>query len=51
MQHERHKCETSDTSATRVNNFNFDNDTSEGIFSDPYISYIANERLQVEEPF
>ena len=40
-----------DTSVTRVNNFDFDNDTSETIFSHPYISYIANERLQGEEQF
>ena len=40
-----------DTSVTRVNNFDFDNDTSEIIFSHPYISYIANERLQREEQF
>ena len=50
MRHERHKCETSDTSdtiatwvprechtndasATRVKNFDFDNDTSEKKFS------------------
>ena len=40
-----------DTSMTRVNKFDFDNDTSEIIFSHPYISYIANERLQGEEQF
>ena len=40
-----------DTSVTRVSNFDFDNDTSEIIFSHPYISYIANERLQGEEQF
>ena len=40
-----------DTSVTRVNNFDFDNDTSEIIFSHPYISYIANKRLQGEEQF
>ena len=40
-----------DTSVTRVKNFDFDNDTSEIIFSHPYISYIANERLQGEEQF
>ena len=45
---ERHKC---DTSATLVRNFYFDNDTSENIFSHPYISYMANERLQGEEQF
>ena len=32
-------------------NFDFGNDTSENIFSHPYISYIANERLQREERF
>ena len=50
----RHKCYTNDTSAartTRVRNFDFDNDTSENIFSHPYISYMANERLQGEEQF
>ena len=32
-------------------NFDFGDDTSENIFSHPYISYIANERLQREERF
>ena len=32
-------------------NFDFGNDTRENIFSHPYISYIANERLQREERF
>ena len=40
-----------DTSATRVKKFDFDNDTSENIFSYPYVSYMANERLQGEEQF
>ena len=50
-----------DTSATRTTRvlheghewkrFDFDNDTSENIFSHPYISYIADERLQGEEQF
>ena len=31
--------------------FDSDNDTSENIFSHPYISYIANERLEREEQF
>ena len=31
--------------------FDFDNDTSETIFSQPYISYMANERLQGEEQY
>ena len=42
---------TNDTRARRVKNFDYDNDTSENIFSHPYISYIANERLQGEEQF
>ena len=44
----RHKC---DTSATRVKNFDFDNDTSKNIFSHSYIYYMATESLQVEEQF
>ena len=36
---ERRECYTSDTSATRVGNFDFDKDTSKNIFSHPYISY------------
>ena len=47
----RHKGYTSDTSATRVKNFDFDNDTSETIFSHPYISKMSNERLKGEEQF
>ena len=34
-----------------MKSFDFDNDTSENIFSHPYISYMANERLQREEQF
>ena len=34
-----------------MKNFDFDNDTSENIFSHPYISYIPNKRLQGEEQF
>ena len=37
-----------DTSATRVKNVDFHNDTSEMIF---IISYMANEKLQREEQF
>ena len=33
----QHECDTSDTSATRVKIFDFDNDTSENIISHPYI--------------
>ena len=43
--------DTNDTSATRVKNFNFDNDTSKNIFAHPYIYYMASERLQGEEQF
>ena len=39
-----HECYTNDTSAKRMRIFDFDNDTSEKIFSHPYISYMANER-------
>ena len=46
--HERHEY---DTSATQVKNFDFDNNTSENIFWHPYISYVANEKLQREEQF
>ena len=63
--HERHKCDTSvirvlqgqheyhtsPTRMTRVKKFDLDNGTSENIFSHPYISYMANERLQGEEQF
>ena len=38
-------------SATRVKNFDFDNDTSENIFSHPSISYMETNRLQGEEQF
>ena len=47
----QHKCYTNNTSATLVRNFDFDNDTSENIFSHLYISYTANEGLQREEQF
>ena len=39
------------TSATRVKNFDFDNDTSKNIFSHPYIYYMGSQRLQREEQF
>ena len=38
-----------DTSATRVKDFDFDNDKSENTFSYPYIVYMTNERLEGEE--
>ena len=47
--HEQHECNTNDTSETRVKNFDFDNNTSENVFSYPYISYMVNKRLQGEE--
>ena len=49
--HEQHKCYTNDTSAIRVENFDFDNGTSKNIFSNRYIYYMASERLQGEEQF
>ena len=54
MRHEQHECYLNDTSATqttRVKNFDLDNDTSEIIFSHPYISFLGNKRLQREEQF
>ena len=47
----RHEWDTSNTSATRVKNFNFDNDTSKNMFSHSYIYYMASERLQGEKQF
>ena len=47
----RHECYTNGRSATRVKNFDFDNDASENIFSDFYIYYMTSERLQREEQF
>ena len=55
--HWQHECDTSnmsdtsDTSSTRVKNFDFDNDANKNIFSRPYISYMANQRSQWEEQF
>ena len=37
----RHECYTNNTNATRVKKFDLDNNTSENIFSHPYISYKA----------
>ena len=45
------ECDTKNTSATKVKDFGFHHGTGENIFSHPYISYIANERLQEEEQF
>ena len=48
--HERSERDTIATQMTRVQkrvkNFDFDNDMSENIFSHPYISYMANQRLE-----
>ena len=38
-------------SATRVKNFDFDNETSENIFSHPYFSHMASQALQREQEF
>ena len=43
----RHECYTNDTTATRVKILY----TSKNIFSQPYIYYMASERLQGEEWF
>ena len=51
VRHERHECSTNDMRATRADIFGFHNDRHENILSHPYISYIANERLQREEQF
>ena len=47
----RHECYTNDTSVTQVKKLDFDNDTSENIFSHLYIYYMESERLQGEEQF
>ena len=51
MRQVRHECYMNGTSPARVKNFDFDDDTSEKIFSHPYVSYMANERLQGAEQF
>ena len=52
---EPHECNTSATRTTQVQNewknFDFGNDTSENIFSQLYIRYMANERLKGEKQF
>ena len=40
-----------DASLTHVKNFDFDSNASANIFSYLYISYMANQRSQVEEQF
>ena len=47
----RHECYTNDMRSTRVENFDFDNDTSKNIFLHPYIYPMASERLQGEQQF
>ena len=47
----RHKCDTSATRKTRVEKIDFDNGTGKNTFSQPYIYYMARERLQEEEQF
>ena len=53
--HEQQQCNKSATRTTQVRykwkKFPFDNDTTENMFSQPYISYMANERIQGEEQF
>ena len=46
-----HECNATSTMATPVKNFDFDNDTSENIFSHPCITYMANKKLQRQEQF
>ena len=48
---ERRECYTYSTSEIPVKKFDFDNNTSENIFSLNYISYIAYESLQGLEKF
>ena len=50
--HERNECDKCATRTTRVKIFDFNNDTSQNIFTPLYFhSYMANERLQGEEQF
>ena len=46
-----HECYRKDTGAAKVKFLDFDSDTSENIFSHPYIYYMATERLQGEQQF
>ena len=48
---EQLECDRNDKIATRVINLGSNNDTIENIYSHPYISYMANERLQGEKEF
>ena len=47
----RHQHYKNDTSKTLAKKFDFDNGTSENIFSHSFIHYMTNERLQGEEQF
>ena len=49
--HEYCECHTNDSVATRVKIFDFDNGTSENIFSHLSINYMAIGRFQGEEQF
>ena len=51
MRHDQGISDTNDASATQMKNSDFDNDASENTFSQPYIGYMANERLQRKEQF
>ena len=59
MQHERHTSATRllqeqhecDMSVIRAKIFHFDNDKSESLFSHPYVTNMANKRLQGEKQF
>ena len=46
QRYERQDCDSNNRIVTRVKHFDFGNDTSENIFSHPYISYMEYERLQ-----
>ena len=48
---EQHECHTNDTGVTRAKSFDFNNDTSENLFSHRCNCYMASERLQGEEQF
>ena len=41
VRHERHECDTSATQTTQEKIFDFDQDTSENIFSHPYMAILA----------
>ena len=46
-----YECYTNDASTKRVKYFDFDNSTGKNIFSQPYIYYMASERVKGEEQF